>query len=112
MNCSLAKFNTMIGVAIGLLALAVVGALIPFNVVGLIISIASVLTVLSIYLIPAMRDELKAYDTCMGPSTQCSVGPSIDLLGQAARSTRRRAASTMAVNWYRRRVRRSRGPGR
>src|SRR6266550_3865764 len=73
----------MIGSAIGLLALAIVGALIPFNVVGLCIAIASVLTV-SIYLIPAMRDELKAYDACMGPSTKCSMAPNIDLLGQVA----------------------------
>jgi hypothetical protein len=73
----------MIASAIALLAAAVVGALIPFNVVGLGISIASVLTV-SIYLIPAMRAELRAFDTCMGPSTKCSVGPNIDLLGQVA----------------------------
>jgi hypothetical protein len=73
----------LIASAIALLALAVVGALIPFNVVGLAISIASVLTV-SIFLIPAMRAELRAFDTCMGPSTNCSVGPNIDLLGQVA----------------------------
>jgi hypothetical protein len=82
-NCSLSKFYTMIASAIALLALAVVGALIPFNVVGLAISIASVLTV-SIFLIPGMRAELRAFDTCMGPSTKCSVGPNIDLLGQVA----------------------------
>lgn len=83
MNCSLSKFYTMIASAIALLALAVAGALVPFNVVGLSVSIASVLTV-SIFLIPGMRAELRAFDTCMGPSTKCSVGPNIDLLGQVA----------------------------
>lgn len=84
MNCSLSKFYGFLATAIGLLLLAIAGALIPYNVVGLIISIASVLSV-SFGLIPAMRDELKAYDACMGPSTNCgSIASSIDLLGQAA----------------------------
>jgi hypothetical protein len=83
MDCSLSKFYRMLWEAIGLLALAIAGALIPLNIIGLVASVASVATV-SFVLIPAMREELKAYDTCMGPTQSCSVGPNIDLLGQLA----------------------------
>lgn len=72
----------MLTFALVLLGVAIAGALVPFNVPGLIVAIAAVLGAAA--LISAMRDELRAYDECMGPGTSCSVGPNIDLLGQAA----------------------------
>lgn len=81
--CSLSNFYTMLGIAIGLLAVAIVGAIIPYNIPGLIVAIAAVVSV-SI-LIGLMRNALAAWEACMGPSAACgSVSPLINLLGQAA----------------------------
>ena len=81
--CSLSTFYTMLGIAIGLLVVAVIGAVIPYNVPGLIVAIAAVISVT--VLISLMRNELAAYNACMGPSARCgSVNSVIDLLGQAA----------------------------
>lgn len=81
--CSLSTFYTMAGIAIGLLVVAVIGAVIPYNIPGLILAIAAVISVT--VLISLMRNELAAYNACMGPSARCgSVSSLIDLLGQAA----------------------------
>ena len=80
--CSLSKFYTMLGIAIGLLVVAIIAALIPYNVPGLIVAIAAVISVS--VLISLMRGELAAYNACMGPSMRCGVNTAIDVLGQAA----------------------------
>lgn len=81
--CSLSTFYTMLGIAIGLLAVAIVAALIPYNVPGLIVAIAAVISVSVLFSL--MRSELAKYNACMGPSARCgSINSQIDLLGQAA----------------------------
>ena len=83
MNCSLKNFYVLAVAAIALLVVAIIGAVIPYNVGGLCLAITSVASV-SFIIIPAMRDELKNYDTCMGSGTKCNVASIIDLLGQLA----------------------------
>jgi hypothetical protein len=82
-NCSLATAYTLIAAAIVALGAAIALAAIFFNIPGLVVAIALVLTV-SFYLIPSIRKELTTYEQCRGPSTRCSMASNINLLGQAA----------------------------
>ena len=83
MNCSLTKTYALIVGAIAMLAAAVVLAYFFLNWIALLAAIALALTV-SVAMIPAIRSSILAYVACRGPSQRCSIGSTIDVLGQAA----------------------------
>ena len=86
-NCSLTKAYALIVSAIAMLAAAIALAVIFFNIPGLIVAIALVLAVSGIPftdlgMVDQIRIALREYATCMGPSENCPIAPSIDLLGK------------------------------
>ena len=81
MNCSLTKYYAFLASAIGLLSAAVIAAYYA-NIPSLSLAIA--LVVVATIFLPLIKDEMKAYAQCRGPSSVCNMGPNIDLLGVAA----------------------------
>lgn len=80
--CSLDTALGIIGVAAATLGVAIGVVAGFFNIPGLIVAIALLGTV-AFGLISAIRDALRAYEICRGPSARCSINTVLSVLGLA-----------------------------
>jgi len=83
MKCSLNTVVGLIFLAIGLLAAAIVIANYWPSAYPLFIA-AGMVAIVSLALIPAIKNALMAYVTCRGASENCSISTTINTLGQLA----------------------------
>lgn len=83
MNCSLTNVLALIATAVAMLGLAIGMALLAGYVWPLFLA-AALVAVVTLVVIPALKNALQAYADCRGPSQVCSMTSAINSLGQAA----------------------------